>query len=92
MKVGKIEADELAVTTDGVAATSGGITETGDSTGAMVTTSAVITGTLVGIELPGLPGDGLLADDHVLSGQDHAAAGDRREPREERRGSLGGRG
>ena len=42
----------------------------------------------MGIELPGLPSDGLLADNHVLSGQDHATAGDGRELREERRDSL----
>ena len=47
MKVGKIETDELAVTTGGVAPTSGVVTEMGGSTGAMVATSAVITGTLV---------------------------------------------
>ena len=46
----------------------------------------------MGIELPGLPSDGLLTDNHVLSGQDHATAGDGRELREERRDSLAGRG
>ena len=47
MKVGKIEADEFADTTGGAAATSGVITETGGSTGAMVAISALITETLV---------------------------------------------